>query len=241
MVEYLLDVADRKSIQSIFTTHSEDALVPLPPEAIWSSIDGRARQGKISIEGLRAITGRIDESMAIFVEDNFAKEWVESIVRNAMPERVDEIGVYAVSGDSQAASIHLAHAKNPAVSGKLKSICIVDGDSKVQEDIAAGIIKLPGSAPENEVFNYVRTNINSLSMKLAVGLHLTAEKDKKVKTVVEGVAMSNRDPHLLFNQVGQGAGLVAENIVSSAFIALWIEGNQSKAQRIANFVEAALS
>ena len=43
MVEYLVDVADRKSIQSIFTTHSEDAILPLPSEAIWSSIDGKAR------------------------------------------------------------------------------------------------------------------------------------------------------------------------------------------------------
>jgi AAA15 family ATPase/GTPase len=74
MVEYLIDVARRKSIQAIFTTHSEDALDPLPDEAIWSSIDGKARQGRVSIEALRAITGRIDERMAIFVEDNFAKD-----------------------------------------------------------------------------------------------------------------------------------------------------------------------
>lgn len=52
MVEYLIDVALRKSIQSIFTTHSEDALMPLPSEAIWSSIDGKARQGRVSIEAL---------------------------------------------------------------------------------------------------------------------------------------------------------------------------------------------
>jgi hypothetical protein len=34
MVEYLIDVAIRKKIQSILTTHSNDALVPLPPKAI---------------------------------------------------------------------------------------------------------------------------------------------------------------------------------------------------------------
>jgi AAA15 family ATPase/GTPase len=102
MVEYLVEVAKRRSIQSIFTTHSEDALMPLPSEAIWSSIDGKVRQGRVSIEALRAITGRIDQRMAVFVEDAFAKEWVESIIRNNMPERMDEIGVYAVSGDGQA-------------------------------------------------------------------------------------------------------------------------------------------
>jgi hypothetical protein len=71
MVEYLMDVAARRSIQSIFTTHSESALVPLPEEAIWSSIDGKTRQGWISIEALRAITGRVDETVAAFVEDAF--------------------------------------------------------------------------------------------------------------------------------------------------------------------------
>jgi predicted ATPase len=82
MVEYLLDVANRKAIQAVFTTHSEDALLPLPSEAIWSSIDGKVRQGRVSIEALRAITGRIDQRMAIFVEDRFAKEWIEAIIRS---------------------------------------------------------------------------------------------------------------------------------------------------------------
>lgn len=53
MVEYLIDVAARRSIQAIFTTHSEDALLPLPPEGVWYSINGKIRQGRISIEALR--------------------------------------------------------------------------------------------------------------------------------------------------------------------------------------------
>src|ERR1035438_3177011 len=32
MVEYLIDVAQRKSAQAMFTTHSNDALAPLPPD-----------------------------------------------------------------------------------------------------------------------------------------------------------------------------------------------------------------
>jgi AAA15 family ATPase/GTPase len=236
MVEYLIDVAERKSIQSMFTTHSEDALLPLPTEAIWSSIDGKVRQGKISIEALRAITGRIDESLAIFVEDTFAKEWIESIIRNSVAEHIDEIGVYAVSGDGQAYSIHSAHQKNPAVSKRLKSICILDGDSPKSPDETAGIIKLPGQAPESEVFNYVAANIDDLSMKLAVALHLQPDQENRVKRVVKEVNQSNRDPHLLFSQVGQKAGLIPTAIVSSAFIGLWMAGNSSESKRIAEFI-----
>jgi predicted ATPase len=241
MVEYLIEVADRRSIQSIFTTHSDDALAPLPPEAIWSSIDGKAKQGRVSIEALRAITGRIDEKIAVFVEDVFAKEWVESIIRHNLPKHIDEIGVYPVSGDSRAHGVHQSHRQNPALVGKLQSLCIVDGNSQVSENLKADVLKLPGQgAPEAEVFNYVRENIAELSMQLAVGLHLSPNKDKDVRKVVEDVSTTNRDPHLLFNQVGLKAGFVAENIVSSAFVALWLEGNGEKAAKVSDFISAAV-
>ena len=241
MVEYLIDVANRRSIQSIFTTHSEDALTPLPPEAIWSSIDGKTRQGRISIEALRAITGRVDERMAVFVEDAFAKEWVEAIVRNVLPQNMDEIGVYAVSGDSQAFSIHTSHQKNPAISDRLRSMCILDGDSQREESLEAGVVKLPGSVPEAAVFNYVREHIDTFSMRLAVAMHLSPEKENDVRRVVEEVSNTNRDPHLLFSQVGQKSGLVPTNIVSSAFLSLWITGNAEEVARISTEISANLS
>lgn len=240
MVEYLIDVADRRSIQSIFTTHSEDALSPLPSEAIWSSIDGKVRQGRISIEALRAITGRIDEQVAIFVEDAFAKEWVEGLIRNALPDHGDEIGVYAVSGDGQAHGIHTSHRINPAISDKLKSLCLLDGDSSKEEDLDGGVMKLPGEMPESEVFNYVRDNISTLSMRLAVALHLPPEKESVVKSVVEGVSLSNRDPHLLFNQVGQYLGFIPSAIVSSAFISLWVAGNEAEAKRVTEYIRSSV-
>lgn len=240
MVEYLLDVARRRSIQAIFTTHSEDALMPLPSEAIWSSIDGKVRQGRVSIEALRAITGRIDQRMAVFVEDEFAKEWVEAIIRSDIPDRMDEIGVYAVSGDDLAYSIHTSHRQNPAVSKKLKSVCVLDGDSPKEEDLENGVIKLPGSKPENVVFNYVRLNIETLAMQAAIALHLSPEKDEKVKKVVESVSLSNRDPHLLFNQVGQQVGLIPAYIVSSGFIGLWLAGNKEEANRVSKFLVGIL-
>jgi len=237
MVEYLMDVATRRSIQSIFTTHSEDALGPLPHEAIWSSIDGKAQQGRVSIEALRAITGRIDETMAIFVEDVFAKEWVSAIIRNSAPAHIDEIGIYAVSGQSRAVNIHLGHQDNPALDGMLKSLCILDGDSSEREDLGKSILKLPGQVPESEVFNYVNSNLDPLAMKLAVALHLSPDKESHVKNVVQEVSRHNRDPHLLFSQVGEKAGLIPANIVSSAFIALWMQGNPIEVQRIATFIE----
>jgi AAA15 family ATPase/GTPase len=52
MVEYLIDVAERKKLQAIFTTHSNDALKPLPSRAIWVATQDRIFQGKLDIQSL---------------------------------------------------------------------------------------------------------------------------------------------------------------------------------------------
>lgn len=240
MVEYLIDAAERRSVQTIFTTHSEDALLPLPSEGIWYSIEGKVRQGRISIEALRAMTGRVEEGLAVFVEDAFAKEVVDNIIRRNLSEKFEQIGVYAVSGQSQAYAIHLHHMKNPSVNTKLKSLCILDGDSEQESNPDQNVIKLPGRVPEAEVFNYVHTNIETLSMLLSAGLHLSPEKDEFVKRVINEVALTNRDPHLLFNQVGQKAGLIPTAIVSSAFIGLWADGNVGAIRGISDKIANSL-
>ena len=66
MVEYLLEVAERKSVQAIFTTHSNDALKPLPAQGIWAALGGKVFQGKLDIAALRAITGQIDAKLVVF-------------------------------------------------------------------------------------------------------------------------------------------------------------------------------
>ena len=81
MVEYLIDVARRKSCQVVFTTHSNDALDPLPPKAIWAAYNGEVLQGKLDIKALRTITGQIDAKLAIFVEDTFAELMVTTALR----------------------------------------------------------------------------------------------------------------------------------------------------------------
>ena len=237
MVEYLIDVAERRSIQSILTTHSEDAITPLPSEAIWSASDGKARQGRISIEALRALTGKIDERIAIFTEDDFARVWIIGLIRILLPELSEEIGIYALSGDSRAHSVHQSHRINPATKG-IKSLCILDGDSSKTEDLSTDVLKLPGGVPESVVFDYVHSQIDVLAMKLAIAIHLPPDKEEKVKKVVRDVSLSNRDPHLLFNQVGQGLGFIATSIVESAFVSLWVGGNASDADRVAEFIKS---
>ena len=119
-------------------------------------------------------------------------------------------------------------------------MCVLDGDSEQGEDLDGGVIKLPGKTPESEVFDYVHDNIDTLSMQLAVALHLAPEAEQRVKKAIEDVALTNRDPHLLFNQVGQRVSFTPANIVSSAFIGLWLHGNPNNVKKLADFISKNL-
>jgi len=158
LVEYLVAAAGRKNLQILFTTHSDYALMPLPSEAIWASIDGKVEQGKLSIPVLRAVSGRIDRRLAIFVEDDFAEKWIRAVIRERFGDAGAEIGVYALQGDGNAVRIHRAHLQNPAVT--FQSICFIDGDSTQKDSRDDLIFRLPGTAPETTVFNQVLENLN---------------------------------------------------------------------------------
>ncbi|MEQ9355622.1 ATP-dependent nuclease [Coleofasciculus chthonoplastes] len=238
LVEYFLALASRKSCQVIFTTHSDYALEPLPPEAIWASIDGKVQQGKLTVETLRAVSGRVDKKLAIFVEDNFAKCWVDAILREKLGKRFDQVEVYPVSGDGNARSIHIGHLNNPSITSK--SICLIDGDSQQPDEPDKGIYRLPGNQPEATVFEDVYTNIDSNIAILTVSCQLAPEKQDQVRSSLDEVSCTNRDPHLIYNQIGIKVGFVPEVIVRGAFLTVWIRENPEKVNAIVEPIEEVL-
>lgn len=238
MVEYLIDVANRKSIQTIFTTHSDYALSPLPNEAIWASIDGKLRQGKLSVEALRAVAGRVDKKLAVFVEDVFAKVWVDTILRETLGSDYDQVEVHAVHGDGNAVATHRSHMSNPAV--RFKSLCVIDGDSQQREDRDEGVIRLPGTQPELAVFECIRNRLDRDLAVLTVSCQRAPEAQDLVNQVLEEVASTNRDPHLLFNQVGIKIGFIPEATVRGAFLALWVRANPDFCADLANKARALI-
>jgi len=238
MVEYFIDVARRKTLQIIFTTHSDFALEPLPSEAIWASWEGKVQQGKLSIEALRAISGRVDKRLAIFVEDVFAKTWLETVLREKIDDLIDEVGIYAVAGDGNAVKTHTGHMLNPAIS--FHSLCLIDGDSKQKEDASKGIYRLPGSSPESTIFDSVLSNLNSNIALLTIACQRSISKQDEVAEKIKQVSHTNRDPHLLFNQIGLKIGFVSEPIVRGAFLSVWIQENQSEVEKIVKPILEAL-
>ena len=219
MVEYLIDLAHRRRIQVIFTTHSNDALRPLPDKAIWAAANGNLYQGKLDIRSLRAISGQIDARLVIFVEDSFAQTWVEEILRNLPDVAMDAISVHAMEGDGTAVRVNRGHNIDPSI--RQPSVCLIDGDSGQPTNSQDCVYKLPGESPEAYIYDRVLEKLDDISGELAVALLKPYEQHDKIMDVIRSTRNTNRDSHLLYSQVGKGLGLIPESRVREAFIALW--------------------
>lgn len=222
LVEYLISAAERKKIQAIFTTHSDEALSVLPGEAVWSCLEGSTQQGKLSIQALRAISGKVDTALAIFTEDSFAKFIVEGLIRESLSVLHDQIEIHAVAGDGNAVKIHQSRKTDPTA--QYRSLVVIDGDSRQTESHDEGVFRLPGQQPEAEVFSGIHENLAVNGALLTVSLQLPPEKQQIVKETLDAISSTNRDPHLLFNQVGIQLGFISEEIVKGAFVSMWLRG-----------------
>ena len=231
MVEYLIELAERKKIQAIFTTHSNDALYPLPSSAIWASVNGELYQGKLDIKSLRAISGQIDSKLVVFVEDDFAMLWAKHIFSAIEDTAVDAISIHAMKGDGTTVKVHENHRIDPSV--HQKSICIIDGDSKQSESEGKQIYRLPGQCPESAVYDNVLERIEEISGELAVSLLKPYEFESQLKTAIASIRNTNRDPHLLYAQLGKRIGFIPEARVKEAFLTIWCRLNKDYVDTLA--------
>lgn len=241
MVEYLIDLARRKKVQVVFTTHSPDALLPLPSEAIWALLGDRAIQGKIDIRALRMIKGYIlQPRLIVYTEDEFAKSWIETVIRFHQYLSLDEIEIFAMDGDGTAVKMHKAHNEDPA--SQIPSVCYIDGDSEQKESEEARIFRLPGDdlPPETYIYDAVLDDIEYTKGQLTLALQLPHERRDEVIEKVSKVRRETRDHHLLFSKLGDSLGFISEEIVRGAFLSVWVNRHPNEAKRIATPLEAAL-
>ncbi|MBK4723036.1 AAA family ATPase [Azospirillum sp. YIM DDC1] len=238
MVEYLIDAAERRKVQIIFTTHSEHALKPLPTEAVWAAIEGKLQKGRMSIEALRTFSGEVPERVVVVVEDPFARSWCLAILRAKARDRIGEIGVYEVSGDGNAVKIHSGHLSSPAV--RFKSVCIIDGDSEQVENENEGIFRLPGGMPESTIYNYIAENIDRLAPRVTVACHQDIGQQDRVVDTVKRIHATNRDAHVIFSQLGIELGWVPEEVVVNGLLSIWISEHPEETNRIAEAILALL-
>lgn len=238
LVEYLIEAAKRKNIQAIFTTHSNDALLPLPPEAIWASMNGRVFQGKLDIASLRAITGQVDAALAVFCEDEFAASWIKSVLRSARNMHIDGVEVHPMAGDGTAVSINRHHNANPAV--PFPSVCFIDGDSRQEERETDKVFRLPGQSPEGYIFDSVMDVADAEGGRLAVRLLQPFAESDRVLGKLRDIRRTNRDSHVIFHQVAEALGFMPVEVVREAFFATWIEAYPAEVEAVLDRVRPHL-
>jgi hypothetical protein len=239
MVEYLIEFSKRKKSQVIFTTHSNDALLPLPPKAIWAAINNTLFQGKLNVKSLRTITGQVEASLAIFVEDEFARMWVETIISDDTSIIENSIEIHAMAGDGTAVAINKYHNNDPSV--KFKSISIIDGDSRQEDSSENKVYRLPGECPEKYIYDKVLELINNPNEtkigELSLLLQKRYEDSDFVEKKIKEVGLTCRDYHLLFLQIGKSIGFISETVVKGAFLHLWSRYCIGESKRILSVIK----
>lgn len=222
LVEYLINVSLRKSCQVIFTTHSNDALAPLPSKAIWAAYNGEVLQGKLDIKSLRTITGQIDAKLAIFVEDSFAELMVTTALRYQGGIEIEAVKIHGMGGGHPAMQVNRQHNLDPT--SQFPSICILDGDQSTKADPESREFVLPGNgSPEAHVFDVILSRLDHVAARLTVSMQLPTSAQERVKQVVRDRALTNRDRHVVFEQIGEDLDFTAGMVVASAFLAVWAQ------------------
>lgn len=234
LVEYLIEVAGRKSCQIIFTTHSNDALAPLPNEAVWSCSRGKVTQGKLDVAALRALTGQVEASFAFFVEDDFAERMATIGLRQYAPSAGVElfgIEIYAVSGEGNVDTFTRSHNKNPATT--FKAAGIFDGDMRSRTDESEGLVAYPGDGdPEAHILERVESVIETIAPRLAMNLGLPPTAQARVIEATRSVMRTNRDPHLIYAQIGEQLDYLGEGVVANAYITQWAENYPNEVEAV---------
>jgi hypothetical protein len=225
LVEHLIDVARRKSCQVIFTTHSNDALKPLPEEAVWSCANGVLTQGKLDVNALRTLTGEVAASFSIFVEDEFGAEMSLAAFREySKLTGVSILGVdiHQVAGAGNVRQLTVNHNRNPAI--QFKAMGIVDGDVPDEVDEANHVLAFPGQTdPELHVARAISQKMDAVASRLALNLGLRSSDQQRVAEVVKERLLTNRDPHLIFEQIGEDLDYLGGRTVAKAFLTQWAE------------------
>lgn len=231
MVEYLIEVVERKKLQAIFTTHSNDALSILPDQAIWAAVNNATFQGKLNVESLRAITGQIKKQAAVFCEDNFAKTWIESCLRySKVANLISKVEVHDLQGDGNAVRINKHHNIDPA--RMVPSICFIDGDSSQSENPADFVFRLPGAAPESYIFDTILERFSEFGGKLALTLMQPFNATTELEALLLKIRRETSDHHLLYSILGEQLGFLPEQTIKLGFLTIWAQAYPEAAESI---------
>ncbi|GGX92239.1 ATP-dependent nuclease [Vogesella alkaliphila] len=236
-VQYLQNAAKRKRLQIIFTTHSQDAVNELPAEAVWATINKKTWNGKLNIESLRAITGTVEANRAIYVEDEFVKEWVENALGRYGNGLAETTKVFPAGGYPNLLKVSQFHNDNPLL--KIPSVALVDGDiyDPATDTPLPKHAKFIGDGyPESIVFNYIYENRIELISLIKQRCLLSKFSEQRILSAIESIQNSSCDHHIIFSELSKKLDFTSSIYIQSGLIDIFNENNQLFWDEIINFI-----
>lgn len=231
MVEYLIDVANRKKLQIIFTTHSNDALERLPDNAVCAVVDWQIyQQGKLNVDLLREMRGETDKKLFIYVEDNFAQTWLKKIVQYDLGIQSDTIYIHPLSADfvgngggyGDIPKIVEFHRRIPTPIKTIPAIGYIDGKSgDAKADPSNHVYQLPGGNkldPEAYIVNSVLEKETEFESILGCQAAQKADYIQQIRKIQTATA----NAHNLFLNIAEKFHR-SKAEVEAEFINLWIK------------------
>lgn len=222
-VQYLQNVARRKRLQIVFTTHSQDAVDELPSEAVWATLNRRLFNGKLSVESLRSITGQVHDSRVVFVEDQFVRDWVYNAIGWHRSDLMPGIRVEKAGGHPNVETVCRYHNENPTID--LPSIALVDGDMRGRVELSENARFIGDTHPETTVFEYVFDNRDELISIIRQRCLLAAFSADRIREAIESVRNASVDPHTVFTALSDRLDFHSEIQIKAGMIDIFNERN----------------
>lgn len=192
----------------------------------------------MDVNSLRAITGQVDCSLVIFTEDDFAAEWIRTIIRSSNSLHFESTEVHGMAGDGTAVAVNDYHNADP--SSLAKSMCIIDGDSQHQPCNDRRIYRLPGQMPESYICQTVMGKFDEIGSQLTLALHKRFEDTEAVRSAIKQVLLTCMDAHLLYAQIGKAIGFIPETTVRNAFLTQWVIAEPVHTKAIETYILSAM-
>lgn len=222
LAEVLQEIAYKKKLQIIVTSHSEQFIDSLPRQArILLRRIGTTHQVSSSVSTgyiFSDLLGVAVPELKIYCEDQFARSLIERALR---PEIRSRVQVQAVGDKNTLADVAAYHVLS---SGKQPCVVVWDGD--VTETEAAAIakkalekvkvkpfkyVRLPGTdAPEKSVVNSILGNAEALS-QFAFAANVT----KALAQSALNASTEEADHHSIPFEIGRRLGLTDGEVVAA--------------------------
>lgn len=147
---------------------------------------------------------------------------IEAALRACGDVEINAIKVHSMGGAGPAVKVNEQHNLDPTSS--FPSICLLDGDQTSLADATKKIYLLPGDgSPEAHVFGAIVDALDRVAARLTVSMQLATSQQERVKQVIRARSLTNRDKHVIWEQIGEDLDFTAGFIVSTAFLSVWTQ------------------